>query len=148
MKFKIHNKEEQPEIIRLLRNVPLFSSLNDKALKSVVLESREVSYPAGKVIVKEGGSSFVFHLVLDGAVEIQKHQKRIAKLGKGEFFGEMGILTGEQRSADVVAIEPTRILAITSWDFKTFLRTNPSVSYELLRTLALRLSKADQIVPE
>jgi len=112
------------------------------------MDSREVSYPAGRVILKEGESSFVFHLILDGTVGILKNQKQIAKLGKGDFFGEMGILTGNQRSADVVTIEPTRILAMTSWEFKAFLKANPLVSFEMLRALASRLSKADQIVAE
>ncbi|MFI5421088.1 MAG: cyclic nucleotide-binding domain-containing protein [Nitrososphaerales archaeon] len=138
-------KKQDPEIIQYLKNVPLFSALNDKTIKAIIRDSREVNYPSGKVILREGEQSVVFHVILSGGVEIVKKGKHLSQLGSGEFFGEMGLFTGEARSADVIAIEPTRCLALTAWSFRSFLRHNPSIAFEVIRTLALRLSEKDSI---
>ncbi len=136
-------KKDEIGVIQSLKNVSLFSALNDKTIRSIIKESREVSYPSRKVIMKEGDESIVFHLILDGSVEIVKRGKSVSKLGKGEFFGEMGLFTGKPRSADVIALEPTRCLALTAWSFRSFLRHNPSISFEVIRMLALRLEQQD-----
>jgi CRP-like cAMP-binding protein len=95
--------------------------------------------------MREGEQSVVFHVILSGKVEIVKKGKRLSKLGTGEFFGEMGLFTGDTRSADVIALDPTRCLALTAWSFRSFLRHNPSIAFEVIRTLALRLSEKDAI---
>ncbi|MFI5420414.1 MAG: hypothetical protein ACHQ1H_05560, partial [Nitrososphaerales archaeon] len=61
MKIEFRKKQE-PEIIRYLKNVPLFSALNDRTIKAIIQDSREVNYPSGKVILREGEQSVVFHV--------------------------------------------------------------------------------------
>jgi CRP-like cAMP-binding protein len=138
-------KKEETVTYQYLKNVSLFSGLDDKTLKSITREAREVYYPAGKVIMRQGDQSVVFHLVLDGSVEVVKQGKQVSTLGKGEFFGEMGLFTGKTRSADVVALEPTRCFALTAWAFRSYLRHNPSIAFEVIRTLAERLGSKDSI---
>jgi CRP/FNR family cyclic AMP-dependent transcriptional regulator len=139
---------DERELVRFLARVPIFSALSEKELKSLVKETREVSYPAGKVIMKEGEPSMVFHLILEGAVEIKKKGKTIAKLGRGQFFGEMGLVADEPRSADVVAAEPTTCLSILAWTWRSYLRSNPSIAYEVIATLARRLRETESALVE
>jgi CRP/FNR family transcriptional regulator, cyclic AMP receptor protein len=148
MKVRFQEKSEEPEVIRSLGKVPLFSGLSKKALKDLINESREVSYPAGKVILKEGEPSVVFHLILDGKVEIKKKNKTVAKLEKGQFFGEMGLIERGPRTADVVAIEPTRCLAMTAWNWQAYLQTEPSVALEVMKVLARRLRETNNALIE
>jgi signal-transduction protein with cAMP-binding, CBS, and nucleotidyltransferase domain len=83
MKLVLKDKQEEPEIIQFLRKVPLFSGLNDEALRTLIKETREISYPEGKMIMREGEPSVVFHLILDGKVEIKK------KKGHSQDSGEV-----------------------------------------------------------
>lgn len=149
MKFRLKNgEEEEPEIIRFLSKVPLFSGLSIKALRSLLKETKEVSYSPGKVIMREGESSVVFHLILDGNVEIKKKNRTIAKLGRGQFFGEMGLIEGEPRTADVVATEPTRCLAMTAWVWRAYFKTTPSLAFEVMKVLARRLQETGNALTE
>jgi CRP/FNR family cyclic AMP-dependent transcriptional regulator len=144
--LKISSQEKgDSEFFQYLKNVPLLTELNDKTLKSIIRESRQVSYTKGKLIMKEGDQSVVFHIILDGSVVIVKNGEQISRLGKGEFFGEMGLFTGRPRSADVVALEPTKCLALTAWAFRSYLRHNPTIAFEVIRTLAERLASKDAI---
>ena len=67
---------------------------------------KEVSFEAGKTIIEEGSGGAAFLLILEGSVEVRRRGKSIAKLGKGQFFGEMSLLDHRPRSADVIAVEP------------------------------------------
>jgi CRP/FNR family cyclic AMP-dependent transcriptional regulator len=141
-------EEEEPEILQFLKRVPLFSGLDDKALKTLIKETREVSYPEGKVIMREGDPSMVFHLVLDGQVEVRKKKRTLVKIGRGQFFGELGLLDDEPRTADVVAVAPTRCLAMTTWAWRGYLKTTPTMAFEVLRVLARRLRETDKALAE
>jgi CRP/FNR family transcriptional regulator, cyclic AMP receptor protein len=149
MRLKFGRKhEEEPEIVRFLSKVPLFSGLSKNSLRTLIKDTREVTYPAGKIIIEEGEPSVVFHLILDGKVEIKRKNKTLARLGKGQFFGEMGLIEREPRTADVVAIEPTRCLAMTSWVWQGYLKTEPTVAFEVVKVLARRLRETDNALVE
>jgi len=148
MKFSSENKHEETEIVQFLRNVPLFSGFSDKELRNLLKETREVSYPEGKIIIKEGEPSTVFNLILDGKVEVRKKNKILATLGRAQFFGEMGLVDDEPRTADVIAIESTRCLAMTSWDWLSYLKQTPAVAFEILKVLARRLRETDNALTE
>jgi len=63
----------------------------------------------------------------------------VRALGPGDYFGEMALLDGDQRSATVTADTELRCLGMTSWNFKSFVQDNPSVAWALLQSLAGRL---------
>jgi len=140
------SENEEPELVKVLRNVPIFYNLNDDAIKSLLSIASEVSYPAGKLIVKEGSRDDTLHVVLSGAVEVRKNGKKIAKLGVGQFFGEMAFLDDlpSERSADVVSLEDTRAISIPGWSWYSFLRKNPDVAIEVIRSLGHRLREANE----
>jgi CRP-like cAMP-binding protein len=135
------SSKDESAILRLLHNVPIFFDLDDEALKSITAISSESAFGPGKTIIQEGGYGDSLHLILVGKVQVQKSGKVIATLGIGQFFGEMAFLDdlSRKRSADVVAIEETKCLVIPAWSWYNFLRKNPDVAIEVIRSLAHRL---------
>lgn len=98
------------EALGLIRaNVPLFADLTDLQLREAVLESRIKTPPAGSVVYAQGDYTSSFFSIVDGEVQIELHGEssgpRTVALGKGQFFGEMGLLSGRRRTSTVVAGE-------------------------------------------
>ncbi len=136
-------------VTEMLREVPLFSSLSEKHLVAVAKTAKETNFPAGSPIVREGDRSKVgFFLVLDGQVEVRKGEKVLSRLGAGQFFGEMAVLDGQPRSADVVAATPTRCLVLASWDIKALIKTHPELAHEIIAELARRLRQTSMALSE
>jgi len=137
-------KESEKALIAKLHSVPLFSGLKEKQLKSILAGAKQRAYPEGEVIVAEGEAGVAFYLILDGAVEVKKKGKVLAKLGSGNFFGEMSLLDRNPRSSDVVASKPTTVLALSSWEFQGLLESNNEIAMSLLKTLTHRLRESGQ----
>ena len=100
-------------------------------------------FEAGKKILQQGERGLAFLLILDGSVEINKDGKRLAKLGKGQFFGEMTVIDDQPRSADVVAIEPTTCFGLTAWSFDAVVGSNPSIAKQIMKELVRRLRQVE-----
>ena len=126
----------------MLATVPFFSNLDEKRSKALVSEGKEISYKAGDSIVGEGARGVGFYLILDGMAEVRKGDRVLASLGKGEFFGEMSLIDEQPRSADVVAVAPTKCWALTSWAFTGLVKTNPDVALLMLKEMVKRLRAA------
>ena len=101
-----------------LKTIPLFSSLSDKALNTVAVFASETSVSAGKRLVHEGDYSYDLIVIDDGTADVIKDGEVVASLGPGDVFGEMGMLTGAKRTADVVATSPMRLITLSKWDLK------------------------------
>ncbi|MFP3953751.1 MAG: Crp/Fnr family transcriptional regulator [Candidatus Bipolaricaulota bacterium] len=128
--------------VEMLKEVPLFSSLNTRQLKSVVKTAKEKEFEEGKAIVKEGEEKKAgFYLILDGQVEVKQGEKTLSRLGTGQFFGEMAVLDGQPRSADVIAVEDTECLLLTNWDVKALIKTYPDIAMNIIAELARRLRR-------
>jgi CRP-like cAMP-binding protein len=69
---------------------------------------------------------------------------RLAELGPGEFFGELSVLDGQPRNAQVAAITPVRCLAVASWDLDALIREDPELGLAIIRGLAARLRAATE----
>jgi len=143
-------EKDEPEIAGALRNVPIFYNLNEHAIKSLLEIANEVTSPPGKTIVKEGSRDDTLHVILAGSVEVRKNGKTIATLGPGQFFGEMAFLDDlpSERSADVVSVAETRSISIPGWSWYSFLRKNPDVAIEVIRTLGHRLREANEALAD
>jgi CRP-like cAMP-binding protein len=117
----------------------LFTGLPDDQLRAIAGSAEEVEFPAGRVIARQGEVGTGFFVVVDGTVRVVRDGELLATLGPGEFFGELSILDGQPRIAQVVTDEPTRCLALASWDFERILLEHPSLAIGILRGLASRL---------
>jgi CRP/FNR family transcriptional regulator, cyclic AMP receptor protein len=136
-------KESKRRLASKLVAVPLFAGLDDKELETIAESGREVSFEAGKKILQQGEHGLAFLLILDGTVEVNKDGKRLAKLGKGQFFGEMTVIDDQPRSADVVAIEPTACFGLTAWSFNAVIGSNPSIAKQIMKELVRRLRQVE-----
>ena len=81
--------------------------------------------PKDAVVVKRGDKGIGFYVVLDGAVQVRKGSTVLAKLGPGDFFGELALFDNKVRSADVVALEPTTVVTLSRWEFWGFASEHP-----------------------
>jgi CRP-like cAMP-binding protein len=101
-----------------LKTIPLFSSLSDKALDTVSVFASETSVSTGKRLVHEGDYSYELIVIEAGTADVIKGGEVIGSLGPGEVFGEMGMLSGGKRMADVIATSPMRLITLSKWDLK------------------------------
>ncbi len=101
-----------------LKAIPLFSSLSEKALTTVSVFASETSVSAGKLLVHEGDYSYDLIVIESGTADVIKGGEVIASLGPGDVLGEMGMLSGGRRTADVIATSPMHLITLSKWDFK------------------------------
>lgn len=101
-----------------LKSIPLFASLSEKALDTVAVFASETSVSAGKRLVHEGDYSYDLIVIESGTADVVKGGETIGTLGAGDVFGEMGVLTGARRMADVVATSSMRLITLSKWDLK------------------------------
>jgi CRP-like cAMP-binding protein len=123
----------------LLGRCRLFSVLTPEQLGTIAETATEVDFPAERVIARQGEIGTGFFVVIEGAVRVVRDGRTLATLGPGEFFGELSVLDGGPRIAQVVTDEPTRCLALATWDFERILLDQPGLTLAILRELARRL---------
>jgi CRP-like cAMP-binding protein len=139
---------ETNAIIEMLQKAPLWSGLTEKELKVIARSFKELKYESGDIIVRKGEAGVGFYLMAEGTVEVRSDGKVLSKLGPGQFFGEMSVLDGQPRSADVVALEPSRCLAMSSWSFKSIVSEHPKMALKMLQEFVRRLRMNAQNISE
>jgi CRP-like cAMP-binding protein len=123
-----------------LKTIPLFSSLSEKALDTVSVFSSETSVSTGKRLVHEGDYSYDLIVIETGTADVIKGGEVIGSLGPGDVFGEMGMLSGARRTADVIATSPMRLITLSKWDLR---RISTEVG-EQLQSLVEQRQKLDE----
>ncbi len=101
-----------------LRSVPLFAAMDDDEVRRIATFATEDSAAAGTVLMREGDYATDLIAIEEGTADVLKGGRRLATLGPGDVFGEMGVLTKDQRTASVVATSPMRLLKLSMWDVK------------------------------
>lgn len=131
---------------QVLSSVPLFSGLNDHQLDLVARHLRRRAYAERDVILRRDAPGDGLFILVSGRVKVAFLQGEtetiLAVLRSGDFFGELSVIDGEVRSADVVALEPTEVLVLSTADFHECLHQVPEISVALLKQLAGRLRRA------
>jgi CRP/FNR family cyclic AMP-dependent transcriptional regulator len=141
--MKLHG-EESEGVITMLEKNPLWAGLDRKDLKAILKVSNERNFETGDIILGRGEGGVGFYLIMEGSVEVKSDGNILAKLGPGQFFGEMAILDNQPRSADVVAAEPSRCLIVSEWSFKALISDNPKIALSMLQEFARRLREANR----
>ena len=126
--------------IDLIRNVPLFSKLSGTALREVAKLADEIDLPEGKTLTTEGDRGREFFVLLDGTAEVRKKGRKINTLKKGDFFGEIALVTKMPRTATVTATSPVRALVITERDFTALLKRSPQIGQGVVHALGERVA--------
>ena len=125
--------------VELLGACRLFSGVGRDVLERVAARATEVDFPAGHVIARQNEIGTGFFVVVEGQVHVIRDGRRLADLGPGDFFGELSVLDGQPRNAQVVAVGPCRCLAVASWDLEALLREDSELALAIIRGLAVRL---------
>jgi len=130
--------------IESLARLALFAGLSRPQLEAITHAYDEEMFPEGQRILRKGLTGAGLYVILDGVATIVLNDSEIARLGRGEFFGEVSSLLGDAPTADVVASTALRCLVIPEPKVEEFLLANPPVAVNMLRAEALRLSETLQ----
>ena len=101
-----------------LTAIPLFSHLSEDEAKRLAAFASETSIAEGQILMKQGDYSTELIAIEEGAADIIQDGKKIAKVGKGDLIGEMGLLSREPRNADVIATAPMMVIKLTHWEIR------------------------------
>src|SRR5207249_8965616 len=104
--------------VTALKQVPLFADLSARELAFVASRTDEVSVSAGKELTRQGRPSHSFYVILDGAAEVTIDGEHRAKLGKGDFFGEISMLDRGEGTATVTTTSPTTLMVMSHSQFR------------------------------
>jgi CPA1 family monovalent cation:H+ antiporter len=124
---------------RLIERLDILSGLDERQLARVARLLRPRFTVPNERIIRRGDRGDAVFFIASGAVEVRLPARRV-RLGTGEFFGEMALLSGRPRQADVVSLTYCRLLLLRKADFERFLATNPDVKAEISRIVETRLS--------
>ena len=133
----------------VLKAVPLFASFPEDQLRMLTTMVSRRSATRSTTIMAGGDATDSLYIVLSGRLKVMMSDSDgkeviLSILGPGEFFGEMGLIDDEPRSASVVTIEPCELLFISKRDFKKCLLENSDMSMAVMRGLVRRLREADR----
>jgi CRP-like cAMP-binding protein len=126
--------------VELLKKVPLFSKLDKKGLQDVAHIADELDLPVGKEMATEGDRGREFFVLLDGEADVTKGGSRINTMKKGDFFGEIALVTKMPRTATVTATSDVDVLVITERDFDALLKKSPEIGRAIAEALAERVA--------
>jgi CRP/FNR family transcriptional regulator, cyclic AMP receptor protein len=121
-----------------LKSVPPFDSLPDGEREKFAVWVGELKVDAGRNLAEQGDYAYELFAIEDGRAEVLRDGERIAELGPGEFFGEMGVLETGQRTATVVSATPMTLLALSHWDVKRMERQAPEAVQQLRAVIEQR----------
>jgi CRP-like cAMP-binding protein len=128
-----------------LRDVPFFADLGKHDLERVGRWTDEVEVQEGTVLGRQGSVAYEFFVIEDGAADVTVDGERVATLGPGDFFGEIGLLERERRTATVTAATPMRVIVIFGREFRELERELPQLAARVRLAIGDRLAR---IAPE
>ncbi|MFC1480685.1 Crp/Fnr family transcriptional regulator [Candidatus Neomarinimicrobiota bacterium] len=133
----------------ILREVPIFSELTDQEIDTIMQMANRRVFNKNTMILLEEDAAETLFIIEYGSVKITRlndegREVILALLGSAEFFGEMALLDGQGRSANVMALEETALYTLIRRDFLDVLNRFPSISIQLLKEMTQRLRKSDQ----
>jgi MFS family permease len=129
--------------VGLLRGTPIFGPLGLAGLERVARNLIRVDVASGDVVIREGDPGDRFYLIAGGAVEVSRGAEPLAKLGPGDFFGEIALLRNVPRTATVVATEPTSLRALERSQFLAAVTGSPDGAIALGEEMDRRIGEQD-----
>ena len=121
-----------------LKSIPLFQTVSDEDLSQIAPFADEVRVEAGKELVREGDFSYEFFAIEEGKAEVTRGGEHVADLGPGDFFGEIGLLERDLRTASVEAKSEMQLVTLTGWDMKRMEKAMPEAVERVREVLETR----------
>lgn len=135
----------------ILKNVPLFASIADEQLQKISSLLMEKKYNKDAIIVMENDDGDSLYIIKEGSVKVTRYSDEggeviLTILNDDDFFGEMSLIDGEVRSANVIALEKTIVYVLTRHDLMALIEKNPCIAIAMLEEMAARLRKSDKYI--
>ena len=131
------------QYIDLLKEVSLFSGCSQSELRSIAQLGTPVTVGEGELLTAKGEVGREFFLVLSGIASCRLGRREVAEFTRGGYFGELALLHGGIRTADVVAETDMELLVLDAREFRSMLMASPGIGVKMLARLAERLADAD-----
>ena len=125
-----------------LRELDLFSGLSGRELEEVARLTDEVDVEAGRVLGREGEIAYEFFVIEEGTASVDVDGRHVVDLGPGEWFGEIGLLAAERRTATVTATTPMRLAVIFGPNFRALTQHLPQIGQTIRAEIDERLARA------
>ena len=135
---------DRDELIDVIAGFGLFADLTSPQLEGIVHTFDEIAFAEGERVLRQGLAGSGFHVILEGEAVVVVDGNERAKLGRGDFFGEVSILLGEPPIADIVATSPLRCLVLAGPRVEAFLVAHPRIMYRMLQAQSRRLRAANR----
>src|SRR3989338_3165431 len=137
------------DLTETIRNIPLFSGLSREDIAKILGKLEEKSFNAGTTIFSQGDKGDSFYLIQSGAVQVVLEStagrpESIAVLGPQDWFGEMALLSGEPRSATIMAVKDTVVWRLSRDDWDELIEKHPTWLLHFCATLSRRLTHAEK----
>jgi CRP-like cAMP-binding protein len=132
------------EAAQLLKQVPLFSDLDDRDREEIAGSMKQRTFSAGQQIAVEGESGVGFFVIQDGAATVTVHGDEVRRLGPGDYFGEIALIAQSARTATVTADSELRTYAMTFWDFRPLVEDTPGIAWKLLQGAVKQYDQSQQ----
>ena len=123
----------------VLKKVPLFSGLDQRELEQIASTMRERRFSAGDTVTQEGAGGAGFFVVEDGVADVTVNGAQRGTIGPGDYFGEIALLTGSDRTATITATSEMVCWGMTPWDFRPLVESNSAIAWKLLTAMADKL---------
>lgn len=136
------------QLAKRLKKVSILRAIPAGKLRSLAKWAQVAEFGKDQTIVKRGERGNGLFLILDGSVEVRRNGHRLARLGKGQFFGEMSLFDNLPRSADVVALGPSKLAVLSKLEFWGFAAGEPTVVLNVLEEMSHRLRAANNALVE
>ena len=128
------------EKVDLIKRAPLFWNCSKRELRQIAQIADEIDLREGKEMTRQGERGREFFVLLEGEADVTKDGQSINRLGAGDFFCEIALVSDSPRTATVTATSPVRALVITDRSFKRLLKDQPEIQSKVLAALAARLA--------
>ena len=123
----------------MLKKVPLFAGLDDRELGQIAASMKERRFAAGDTMTEEGSGGAGFFIVEDGDADVSVDGQPRGQIGPGDYFGEIALLTGSDRTATITAKSDMVCWGMTPWDFRPLVESNSTIAWKLLTAMAEKL---------
>ena len=120
----------------LLKRVPLFSDLDGKERDRIAASMKQRTFKEGDTVTSEGQTGIGFFVIESGEATVTVGGDERRRLGAGDYFGEVALLTESARTATIVAQTDLRCYGLTSWEFRPLVETHSSIAWKLLQAMS------------
>ena len=141
---------ERTSVEAALRGVEIFAGLHSRQIGRLVRLATRQQFDTGAPILRAGDRGVALYVIVSGRVRITHRSEEtgtewlLREMGPGEAFGEIALIDGGPRAADVTAVEPTECLLITRWEFEGELRADPAIARALLPVLCAKIRRLQE----